>query len=204
MFKNGSIATNVRCRCITQTASPLTKQPRLNDSYWKEKHDRLDREQAEADQYWRLKYAIVDKENGDDADVADDVVQVHPLTPATLEQRRLRLDEQLRMLAPVMSSVRSRLRSERDDFDDFDDELSDLNFTAIAWEIDNELEQVNDRKGRSRGARGLPSFLGNAVRLFDIKTVIKEIETSVMTSVSCSACKAGDSVRSTRLIMEIK
>jgi len=66
----------------------------------------------------------------------------------------------------------------------------------LEWEIENELPELNDRswrKGRQRGrgARGLPAFLSNAVKLFDLKQVVKELETSVMTSVSCSACKAG-------------
>jgi sphingomyelin phosphodiesterase len=81
-----------------------------------------------------------------------------------------------------------------------------LNFTAIEWEIENELPEPNDRtwrKGRERGrgARGLPAFLGNAVKLFDLKQVVKELETSVMTSVSCSACKAGTTTISNGIII---
>jgi len=94
--------------------------------------------------------------------------------------RQLRLEQQMELIAPVADRIQRK-------WDDF----GELNFTAIQWEIDNELPEINDRKGRHRGARGLPAFLGNAIKLLDLKQVVKEIETSVMTSVSCSACKAG-------------
>ena len=97
--------------------------------------------------------------------------------------RQLRLEQQMELIAPVADRIQRK-------WDDF----GELNFTAIQWEIDNELPEINDRKGRHRGARGLPAFLGNAIKLLDLKQVVKEIETSVMTSVSCSACKAGQSV----------
>jgi len=91
-----------------------------------------------------------------------------------------RLAEQRELIAPVADRIQRKW-----------DDLSTMNFTALMWEIDNELPEMNDRKGRTRGARGLPAFLGNAMKLLDLKQVVKEIETSVMTSVSCSACKAG-------------
>lgn len=102
------------------------------------------------------------------------------------DRRAQRLSEQLELIAPAMDQVRRKW-----------EELDELNFTALAWEIDNELPELNDRtwrkarKERGRGARGLPAFIGNAVKLLDLKQVVKELETSVMTSVSCSACKAG-------------
>jgi len=73
-------------------------------------------------------------------------------------------------------------------------DVSQLNFTAIQLEIDQQLEE-HERDpagyGVNRRGRMLPSFLTQAVGLFDIKQVWKEIETSVMSSVSCGACKAG-------------
>ena len=104
------------------------------------------------------------------------------------DQKANRLEAQLQLIAPVVDKA-ERKWAELVDVDH-------LNFTAIEWEIENELPEPNDRtwrKGRERGrgARGLPAFLGNAVKLFDLKQVVKELETSVMTSVSCSACKAG-------------
>lgn len=101
-----------------------------------------------------------------------------------------RLQAQLELIAPVVDQAQRK-------WDELAVDVDHLNFTAIEWEIENELPEPNDRtwrqgrQQRGRGARGLPAFLGNAVKLFDLKQVVKELETSVMTSVSCSACKAG-------------
>ena len=105
------------------------------------------------------------------------------------EKKDQRLEDQLKLIAPAIDQVRRK-------WENIDDDLDNLNFTALEWEIENELPELNDRswrKGRQRGrgARGLPAFLSNAVKLLDLKQVVKELETSVMTSVSCSACKAG-------------
>ncbi|XP_037078854.1 sphingomyelin phosphodiesterase-like [Pollicipes pollicipes] len=73
-------------------------------------------------------------------------------------------------------------------------DVRQLNFTAIQLEIDNQLadyERDPEALGVNRRGRMLPSFLSSAVNLFDIKQVWREIETSVMSSVSCTACKAG-------------
>ncbi len=111
-------------------------------------------------------------------------------TKVGADERQARLRQQLALIEPAVQQVRRKF-----------DDLAELNFTAIEWEIENELEEPNDRtltlrkgRNRGRGARGLPAFLGNAVKLLDFKTVVNEIETSIMTSVSCSACKAGQSV----------
>lgn len=74
-------------------------------------------------------------------------------------------------------------------------DVSQLNFTAIQLEIDNQLQEYNKDPaayGVNRQGRMLPAFLSSAVNLFDIKQVWREIETSVMSSVSCTACKAGE------------
>lgn len=73
-------------------------------------------------------------------------------------------------------------------------DVSRLNFTAIQLEIDFQLAEMSrdpvsyqvNRRGRM-----LPTFISQTVNLFDIKQVWREIETSVMSSVSCTACKAG-------------
>lgn len=116
-------------------------------------------------------------ESPDDSETRRIVLERLRVRPADADQR---LNEQMELIAPVAHRIQRKWQ-----------DLSDLNFTALMWEIDNELPEINDRKGRNRGARGLPAFLGNAMKLLDLKQVVKEIETSVMTSVSCSACKAG-------------
>ena len=129
----------------------------------------------------------------DDSSLEADAEQVviERLKGDQTDRKAQRLSEQMELIAPAVDQVRRKW-----------DELDQLNFTALEWEIDNELPELNDRtwrkgrKERGRGARGLPAFLGNAVKLLDLKQVVKELETSVMTSVSCSACKAGKSIYS--------
>lgn len=43
-----------------------------------------------------------------------------------------------------------------------------------------------------RSGRGLPLIVDKALRLLNLKQVIQEVETSVMSKVSCTACKAGN------------
>ena len=69
-------------------------------------------------------------------------------------------------------------------------DVESLNFTAIQIELDNMLE--DGQKGVNRQGKMFPSFLTSATALLDIKQVWREIETSVMSSVSCTACKAGE------------
>ncbi|XP_042207356.1 sphingomyelin phosphodiesterase-like isoform X3 [Homarus americanus] len=68
---------------------------------------------------------------------------------------------------------------------------SRLNYTALRLEIDNELERISKREGRLLGESRLPKFLSNLGRFLDFEQVVKEIETSIMSSMSCNACKAG-------------
>jgi len=44
-----------------------------------------------------------------------------------------------------------------------------------------------------RSGRHLPRIVDKALRLFNLKQVVQEVETSVMSKVSCTACKAGNS-----------
>ncbi|KAK2727956.1 sphingomyelin phosphodiesterase-like [Artemia franciscana] len=88
-------------------------------------------------------------------------------------------EETKTILRPAMESAAKKLE---------DLDPKEFNFTAIMKEID-ELPEPNDRAGR--GSRGIPAFLGNAFKLMNIKAVMEELETSVMSSVSCNACKAG-------------
>lgn len=137
----------------------------------------------------------------------EDEVEVKPVEPKkefnrkdAEETKYKRLQEQLDIIAPALKEMQRKM-DEFDEDEPFSDEgfvedVDHLNYTALAWEIDNELPDENARSWREgrqkgRGARGLPAFLGNAIKLLDVKQVVKELETSVMTSVSCSACKAG-------------
>lgn len=42
-----------------------------------------------------------------------------------------------------------------------------------------------------RESRQLPKFIDKALKLLNLKQVLQEVETSVMSKVSCTACKAG-------------
>ena len=126
-----------------------------------------------------------------------EIKPIETVKPKDEDAKSKRLQAQLEIIAPALKAMQRKL----DEFEEFHeegyvDDVDELNFTAIAWEIDNELADENSRswregRQRGRGARGLPAFLGNAIKLLDVKQVVKELETSVMTSVSCSACKAG-------------
>lgn len=152
--------------------NPLDQPLPLNSDFWEKKSQ----------------YYSHGTSSDEDVRLAEEVV-AHRLQLKHDDKSR-RLEAQLELIAPVVDKAERKWAELVDDVDH-------LNFTAIEWEIENELPEPNDRtwrKGRERGrgARGLPAFLGNAVKLFDLKQVVKELETSVMTSVSCSACKAGN------------
>lgn len=156
--------------CISCTGNPLDQPLPLNSDFWDKKS-----------QYYSH------GGSSDEGEQSTEQVIVERLQPDE-HQKTQRLEAQLELIAPVVDQAQRKWAELAD--------LDHLNFTAIEWEIENELPEPNDRtwrKGRERGrgARGLPAFLGNAVKLFDLKQVVKELETSVMTSVSCSACKAG-------------
>ncbi|XP_073991231.1 sphingomyelin phosphodiesterase isoform X2 [Rhodnius prolixus] len=61
-----------------------------------------------------------------------------------------------------------------------------LNYTEVISEIDEDLAEGDMRRGRH-----LPRLVDKALRLFNLKQVVTEVETSVMSKVSCTACKAG-------------
>ena len=157
------------CRFI-YAGNPLDQPVPLNSDFWEKKSQ----------------YYSHGGSTDEDVRLAEEVV-VQRLQSKN-DQKANRFEAQLQLIAPIVDKAERKWAELVD--------LDHLNFTAIEWEIENELPELNDRtwrKGRERGrgARGLPAFLGNAVKLFDLKQVVKELETSVMTSVSCSACKAG-------------
>ncbi|RXG73749.1 Sphingomyelin phosphodiesterase, partial [Armadillidium vulgare] len=58
--------------------------------------------------------------------------------------------------------------------------------------IDNWLVEAHQkRNGRILGDKHLPGFLSGLGRMLDFEQVVKEIETSIMSSVSCNACRGG-------------
>ncbi|XP_050717172.1 sphingomyelin phosphodiesterase-like isoform X1 [Eriocheir sinensis] len=69
---------------------------------------------------------------------------------------------------------------------------SRLNYTAIRLELEKEVKTLNKREGRFFGGESrIPRFISNLGKFLDIEQVVNEIETSIMSSVSCNACKAG-------------
>lgn len=70
-----------------------------------------------------------------------------------------------------------------------------LNYTALRIALDNWINstQFNERTGRFLGSRlKLPKFLSGLSSIMDLEQVIKEIETSIMTTVSCNFCLGGE------------
>lgn len=70
-------------------------------------------------------------------------------------------------------------------------DVSKLNYTAIRLELDKGLDIMKKREGRLFGGPRIPRFITDLGKLLDIEQVVNEIETSIMSSVSCNACKAG-------------
>ncbi|XP_071442023.1 sphingomyelin phosphodiesterase-like isoform X1 [Hetaerina americana] len=79
-----------------------------------------------------------------------------------------------------------------------------LNYSALIKEIDQEInEMITKRRNGSRSLEfswnafeghqkgHLPRIVDKALRLLNLKQVVTEVETSVMSKVSCTACKAG-------------
>lgn len=60
-----------------------------------------------------------------------------------------------------------------------------VNYSQLVREIDEELK---DDLG---SGRHLPRIVDKTLRLLNLKQVISEVETSVMSKVSCTACRAG-------------
>nr|CAD7427774.1 unnamed protein product [Timema monikensis] len=63
-------------------------------------------------------------------------------------------------------------------------ELLKINYSRLLSDIDGDLRED------LRSGRHLPRIVDKALRLFDLKQVMEEVETSVMSKVSCTACKA--------------
>lgn len=61
-----------------------------------------------------------------------------------------------------------------------------MNYTQLLSEIDEDLAAGDMRRGRH-----LPRIVEKALKLLNLKQVVTEVETSVMSKVSCTACKAG-------------
>ena len=76
---------------------------------------------------------------------------------------------------------------------DRDHYMDNLNFTALRLEIDNQIAEWNETKrhGKSWAMSRMPKFLDTALKYLDLDRVVHEIENSLLSSVSCSACKAG-------------
>ncbi|XP_069704138.1 sphingomyelin phosphodiesterase-like [Periplaneta americana] len=64
-------------------------------------------------------------------------------------------------------------------------ELLKINYSRLLDDLDGELKED------LRSGRHLPRIVDKALRLFNLKQVVQEVETSVMSKVSCTACKAG-------------
>lgn len=163
--------------------NPLDHPLPLNSDFWEKKSSYYSHggEQIENESSQHAE--------SDSSSIEQIVVERLKIESIKLAKKDQRLEDQLMLIAPAVDQVKRK-------WENIDEELDNLNFTALEWEIENELPELNDRswrrgRQRGRGARGLPAFLSNAVKLFDLKQVVKELETSVMTSVSCSACKAG-------------
>jgi sphingomyelin phosphodiesterase len=77
--------------------------------------------------------------------------------------------------------------------EDFDP--SKINYTAVRQEIDEVLRGLDNLRGGKSFDLGtvtqLPKFLSTTLKYVDLKQVIYEVETSLLSSVSCTACKAG-------------
>lgn len=61
-----------------------------------------------------------------------------------------------------------------------------VNYSRLIHELDDELK---DDLG---SGRHLPRIVDKTLRLLNLKQVVSELETSVMSKVSCTACKAGN------------
>lgn len=60
-----------------------------------------------------------------------------------------------------------------------------VNYSRLIHELDGEM------KGNVESARHLPRIVDKTLRLLNLKQVMAEVETSVMSKVSCTACRAG-------------
>ncbi|CAG0904966.1 unnamed protein product, partial [Cyprideis torosa] len=74
-------------------------------------------------------------------------------------------------------------------------DLEKLNYTRLKEELDVLVDTLNLRKARNlRGRGGQPSvspYLGSILNMLNLRQVIHEIENSLASHVTCSACKVG-------------
>lgn len=81
---------------------------------------------------------------------------------------------------------RSFSSKEQEEIDELTDQLAEATLNSTTDEI----------SARTLGGRavngGFSSFFSRFSRVLDLTRVVREIETSVMTSVSCTACRAGN------------
>jgi len=69
-------------------------------------------------------------------------------------------------------------------------ELDELTRAVVVESFRNHTNQTGRNGARSLG-NGVSSIFSRFTKALDLSRVVREIETSVMTSVSCTACKAG-------------
>lgn len=65
-----------------------------------------------------------------------------------------------------------------------------MNYTEVLENIDDEIS--NGRQGRVGGGRALLRLAEKAMKMMNLKQVVHEVENSVMSKVSCTACTAGN------------
>lgn len=66
-----------------------------------------------------------------------------------------------------------------------------FNYTALRLVLDEEISSKKKRNGKFLGQNRIPKLLSNIGKMLDMKQVLKEIETSIMSTVSCNACRGG-------------
>lgn len=80
-------------------------------------------------------------------------------------------------------------QEEKERVEKFD--ISKLNYTAILLEVKKGIDVMKQREGRFLEGPRLPRFFTDLGKFLDLEQVVNEIETSIMSSASCTACKVG-------------
>ncbi|KAK8388912.1 hypothetical protein O3P69_020698 [Scylla paramamosain] len=80
-------------------------------------------------------------------------------------------------------------QEEKERVEKFD--ISKLNYTAILLELEKGLNAMKKREGRFLEGPRLPRFFTDLGKFLDLEQVVNEIETSIMSTASCTACKVG-------------
>jgi len=73
-----------------------------------------------------------------------------------------------------------------------DKELDELSSKVVEVTLQSNGSLSRESSGRSIGGGGGSSIFSRFASVLDLGRVVREIETSVMSSVSCTACKAGE------------